>query len=105
MSTLNLNQYTHKINGVEVTPEHQLAKGKKVKTYGIIALVLLPFGLIPLLGFLAVIGAFILAKYALKISRENFVADEYERPARWASLISTILLVLSVIGIVLMLLK
>lgn len=104
MSTLNLNQYTHKIDGVAVTPEHQLAVGKKVKTYGFIALAMLPLGLIPLLGFLFVIGSLILARRALKISRENFVADDYEKPARWASLISTILLVLSAIGIVLMIL-
>jgi hypothetical protein len=41
---------------------------------------------------------------ALKIASDNFVEPEYERPAYWASIISTILLILSVVGLVLMLL-
>jgi hypothetical protein len=104
MATLNLNDYTHKINGVPVSAEHKIAKGKQVKTYGIVALVLLVLGLVPILGFFAVIGSLILSRIALKIARENFVDAEYERPAYWASLISTILLILSVIGLILMLL-
>jgi hypothetical protein len=104
MATLNLNEYTHKINGVPVTAEHKIAKGKQVKTLGIIALVLLVLGLIPIIGFLTVIASLVISKIALKISRENFVDTEYERPAYWASIISTILLILSVIGLILMIL-
>lgn len=105
MATLNLNEYTHKINGVPVTAEHKLAKGKQVKTLGIIALVLLVLGLIPIIGFLTVIASLVISKIALKISRENFVDAEYERPAYWASIISTILLILSVIGLLLMIIS
>ena len=105
MSTLNLNEYSHKINGVPVTAEHKIAKGKQVKTLGIIALVLLVLGVIPILGFFAVIASLVISRIALKISRENFVDADYERPAYWASIISTVLLVMTVIGFIFMLLS
>ena len=104
MATLNLNDYTHKINGVPVTSEHKIVKGKQVKMLGIVALILLVMGLIPLLGFFTLIASLIISRIALKISRENFVDSEYERPAYWASTISMVLLILSVVGLILMIL-
>jgi len=81
------------------TPE-QTEKAKTVKKLGIIALLLTIFGaFIPLLGTLMVIAALILARYALRVSRQNLVPIEFEKPAYWASIISTILLILSAIGL------
>jgi hypothetical protein len=105
MATLNLNEYTHKIDGVSVTAEQKIAKGRQVKMLGIIALGLLLLGLVPILGFFAVVASLVISRMALKISRENFVDSDYERPAYWASLISAILLILSVIGLIFMLLS
>ena len=105
MSSLNLTDYTPKVNGVELTPEQQLAKAGQVKTMGIIALVLLITGLIPILGLLGIIAALVLSRYALRFGRDNFVPSEYERPAHWASIISTILLALYAIGLILMVLR
>jgi hypothetical protein len=104
MATLNLNEYTHKMNGVPVSAEHKIAKGKQVKTLGIVALVLLVLSIIPILGFLTLIASFVISKIALKISRDNFVDSDYERPAYWASTISMVLLILSAVGLILMIL-
>ena len=105
MSSLNLSDYTPKVNGVELTPEQQLAKAGQVKTMGIIALILLITGIIPILGIFGLITSLILSRYALRIARDNYVPDGYERPAHWASIISTVILILWVIGLLLMLLR
>src|SRR5690349_8539347 len=98
MSSLNLTEYTPNMNGSQLSAEQQIAKSQQVRTMGIIALVLLVTGLIPILGFFGLIASLILSRSALRISREHLVPIEYERPAHWASLISTIFLILGGIG-------
>jgi len=81
------------------TPE-QTEKAKSVKKLGIIALLLAIFGaIVPFLGTLMIIAALVLARYALRVSRQNLVPIEFEKPAYWASIISTILLILTAIGL------
>jgi uncharacterized membrane protein len=81
------------------TPE-QFERAKSVKKLGIIALVLTAFGaFIPLLGILMLIAALLISRYALRVSRQNLVPIEYEKPAYWASIISSIILILSAIGL------
>lgn len=86
----------------EFSAGEQTEKANQVKKLGIIALVLLVCSLIPIVGFFTLIASFIISRRALKISRENLVPVEYERPAYWASVISLLLMITTVIGIVLM---
>ena len=103
MSSLNLTDYTPKLNGV--TAEQQLAKAKQVQTMGIIALVLLLTGFIPVLGFFGLLASLIISKKALRLGREYLVPEQYEKPASWASTISAVFLILGTIGLVLMILS
>ncbi len=100
MATLNLNEYTPGVP-TEITG-NQLTKAKQVRTLGIVALILLVCSLIPVLGFFTLIAAFIISRVALRISRQNLVPIEYEKPAYWASVISLLLMILAVIGIIFM---
>ncbi len=85
-----------------VSPEQQAAQITKVKTLGVIALLLLLTAFIPILGFLGLIASLILSRVALRISRQNLLPIEAEKPAYWAGIISTLLLILSVIGLVML---
>ena len=102
MSALNLNEYTPQTNLSPVATAEKQTVANKVKTRGIIALLLVIGGLIPFLGFFLLPVAFFLSRSALKLSRENLVPIEYEKPAYWASVSSTILLILTVIGLFMM---
>src|SRR5688500_17663906 len=84
---------------VAASPE-QTEKAKTVKKLGVIALGLTIVGaFIPLLGVLMLIAALVLSRYALRVSRQNLVPIEFEKPAYWASVISSILLILSAAGL------
>lgn len=103
MSTgLGLTEETPKFNGIKLTPEQQIAKAKQVKTMGIIALVLIITGFVPILGFLGLIASLLVSRKALRIALDYVVPEEYERPARWAWVISSVFLILSVIGLIMM---
>ena len=102
MSALNLNDYTTQMNASPAAAAEQTAAAKKVKSMGIIALILMICGFIPLLGIFALIAAFIISRSALTVSRKNLVPIEYEKPAYWASVGSTILLILTVVGLFMM---
>ena len=103
-STLNIDNALPSKNAPAVTSEQQLAKAKQVQTMGIIALVLLVTGFIPILGFFGLIASLLIARKASWIAREYLVPDSYEKPAKWAWTISSVLLILSVIGLILMIL-
>ncbi len=97
-STLNLEEITP---GIQTqTTDQQMAKAKQVKTLGIVALVLVVCSFIPIIGIFTMIAAFIVSRIAMRISRQNLVPIEYEKPAYWASIISLLLMILTVIGIV-----
>ena len=86
MSTaLNLNDYT-----AQTVPEtlagDKLQQAKKVKSMGIVALILSVLGVF--VPFVLDIAAFVLAKMAMTISRKNLIPIEYEKPAYWAYRIS-----------------
>ena len=85
-----------------VSPQQQAASMTRVKTLGVIALLLLLTAFIPILGFFGLITSFVLSRIALKISRENLLPIEAEKPAYWAGIISALLLILSVIGLVML---
>ena len=89
-------------NTANVTPGQQAAQVARVKTLGIIALVLLLTAFIPILGFFGLIVSLVLSRMALRISRQNLLPIEAEKPAYWAGIISTLLLILSVIGLVML---
>jgi hypothetical protein len=80
MSILNLNEYTPNLQNLTRPTGDQLAQAKKVKTIGIVAL--------------------ILAKWALSLSRQNLVPIEYERPALWAYRVSMVGMVLWVLFLI-----
>ncbi len=86
MSALNLNDYTPNIQNLTQPTGSKLAQSQKVKTIGIIALILAISGIfIPLI---ADIIAFFMAKWAMNLSRRNLVPIEYEKPAYWAYRVS-----------------
>lgn len=102
MSTLNLNDYTPDPRNLPAPTGSQLADSQKVKTIGIIALILAFVGIV--IPFVADIAAFLLAKWAMNISRRSLVPIEYEKPAYWAyriSLVGILLWVIVVVKIVL----
>ena len=99
---LGLTEASPNANAPVVTPAQQAASITRVKTLGIIALVLLLTAFIPILGFFGLITSFVLSRIALKISRENLLPIEAEKPAYWAGVISALLLILSVIGLVML---
>ena len=86
MSALNLNDYTPNVQNLTSLAGNQLAQSQKVKTIGIIALILAIAGIF--IPFAADIVAFVLAKWAMNISRRNLVPIEYEKPAYWAYRVS-----------------
>ena len=85
-----------------VLPEQQAAQITPVKTLGVNALVLLLTAFIPILGFFGLIASLILSRVAMRISRQNLLPIEAEKPAYWAGIISTLLLILSGIGLVML---
>ncbi|MBX7174187.1 MAG: hypothetical protein K1X72_24655 [Pyrinomonadaceae bacterium] len=87
-----------------VNPLETQQKAKQVKTMGIIALVLLLTGFIPILGFFGLIASLLLSKRALKMGRDFWVPEQYEKPAYWAWVISSVFLILSIIGLIFMIL-
>lgn len=84
-SALNLNEYIAQAEAKPLEGE-KLQKAQKVKTLGIIAVILAVLGIF--VPFVLDIAAFIIAKIAMKISRENLVPIEYENPAYWAYRVS-----------------
>lgn len=82
MSTLNLSDFHSNLQTPTHSAGEQLSKAKQVKTLGIIALILAVIGIF--VPFVPDRIAFILAKQALKTSREYLVPIEHERPAYWA---------------------
>jgi hypothetical protein len=66
----------------------ELKKAQSVQMLGIFALILAIAGII--IPFIADISAFILAKIAMRKSRDNLVPYEYEKWAWWAYRISIV---------------
>jgi hypothetical protein len=91
-------------NAATVSPQPQSAQITRVKTMGVIALLLLLTAFIPILGFFGLIASLVLSRKALRVSRENLLPIEAEKPAYWAGIISTLLLILSVLGLVMLIL-
>lgn len=104
-STLGLADSMPNANVAALTPEQISAQANQVRKLGIIALLLLLTIFIPILNFFGLIASLILSRKALRISRENLLPIEVEKPAYWASLISTTMLVFGCIGVVLVILK
>ena len=104
-STLGIENALPNQNVAAMTSEQQLAKAKQVQTMGIIALILLATAFIPVLGFVGLIVSLVLSKNALKIGRDYLVPEQYEKPAKWASVISSVLLILSFIGLFMMIIS
>ena len=100
MASLNLNDYVPQASLSPAQSAEQTASAKKVKSMGYIALLLVVCGFIPVIGIFTLIGALVLSRKAMTISRKNLVPVEYEKPAHWASIISKVLLILWVIGLV-----
>lgn len=86
---LDLDTPTRILTPVEVQ------KASTVKTIGVIALILAVLGIF--VPFILDIAAFILAKVAMKISRDNLVPIEYEKPAYWAYRVSLVGIILWVV--------
>jgi hypothetical protein len=106
MSTsLGLTEHTPNTGLGRITPEQQLAKAKQVQTMGIIALILLITGFIPILGFFGLLASLIISKKALRMGRDYLVPEQYEKPASWASTISAVFLILSAIGFIFLILQ
>jgi hypothetical protein len=103
-STLGIAEAAPKTNQAAISPQQQAILTSRVKTLGIIALVLLPTAFIPIVGFFTLIAAFFISRRALQIWRDNLLPLGIEKPAHWASTISTVLLILSAIGLVFILL-
>ena len=98
---LNIDNYVAQPSNNEPLSGEALQKAKRVKTLGIIALILSILGIF--VPFVLDIIAFVISKIALKISREHLVPYEYEKPAYWAyriSIAGIILWILAVIKIV-----
>ena len=104
-STLGIADPAPHANIPTLTPGEQSAQVTRVKTMGIIALVLLLTAFIPLLGFFGLLASLILSRKALRISRLNLLPIEAEKPAYWAGIISTLLLILSAIGLFMLLVR
>jgi hypothetical protein len=98
MSILNLNEYTPNLQNLTRPTGDQLAQAKKVKTIGIVALILVVVGIV--IPLIADIIAFFMAKWALSLSRQNLVPIEYERPALWAYRVSMVGMVLWVLFLI-----
>ena len=96
-SILNLTDLTQKVDGIALDPAVVATIGRKVRNRGLIAVVLMFVGLIPIIGVLFLIASLLLALHALKLSRENLVPVEYERCAYWARIGSSLVLILNVI--------
>lgn len=93
MSTvLGINEASRPVTG------DVLAQAKKVRTIGIIALILAVSGIV--IPFIADIAAFILSKWAMKISRDNLVPVEYEKSAYWAYRVSIMGIILWVVALI-----
>lgn len=106
--SLGLDQISEMQGGATIVPPigEQRRMARTVRGMGIVALILALVGIwIPLVGFLMLIGAAVLSRRSLKLSLDYLVPDEDERFARWASSISTVLLVFSAIGTVLFVLN
>ena len=88
MSSLNLNDYTPNAEKIEQPTGDKLVHCKKVRSLGIVAVVLAIAGLF--IPFVADIVAFFIAKHAMNISRRKLVPIEYEKPAYWAYRISIV---------------
>jgi hypothetical protein len=97
--SLGLTNTAPTANAPTVSPQQQAAQISRVKTLGVVALVLLLTAFIPILGFFGLIASLVLSRIALKISRENLLPIEAEKPAYWAGIISATLLILSGIGL------
>lgn len=82
-----------------LTPEQQASQISRVKTLGVVALLLLLTAFIPILGFFGLIASLVLSRMAMNISRKNLLPVEAEKPAYWAGIISTLLLILSAVGL------
>lgn len=104
-STLGITDSVPGADVAALTKEEQSTEEKRVKKLGIIALLLLLTTFIPFLGFIGLALSLILSRRALRISRENLLSVEVEKPAYWASIISTTILVLFVVGLFAMILN
>lgn len=89
--SLNLSNYTPKETPGEPLPAEKLRIAQRVHKIGIVAVVFLVLGIF--VPFLMDIVALIVAKKALKISRENLVPYEYERAAYYAYRISIVAII------------
>lgn len=103
-STLGLTEAVPNSSRAAVSPQQQAVQASRVKTMGIIALVLLLTGFIPILGFFGLLASLLISRRALQIWRDNLLPLGIEKPAQWASTISMVLLILSAIGLVFILL-
>ncbi len=101
-STLGIEEAVPKNNAVAIPPQQQAVLISRVKTMGIIAFILLFTGFIPILGFFGLIASFVISRWALKIWRDNLLPLGIEKMAQWASTISSVFLILLVIGVVFM---
>ena len=98
MSVLNLEDYTPNVQNFTKPSGDQLAKFQKVKTIGIIALILAIVGIV--IPFVADLTAFFLARWSMSLSRQTLAPIEYDRPALWAYRVSIMGMVLWVIAII-----
>ena len=103
-SSLSLTESISNSASSTLTPEQQSAQAGRVKKMGITALLLLLTTFIPVLGIFGLIASLVISRKALRISRENLLPIETEKPAYWASIISTLLLILFAVGLVVTLL-
>jgi hypothetical protein len=86
MSSLNLNSYTPQMSAGEPLPAEQLQKAQSVKNLGIFAVILAILGIF--VPFVLDIAALLLARRAMKISRDHLIPIEYEKAAYWAYRVS-----------------
>jgi len=94
---LNLNDYTPQVTNEPLIGE-KLEKANQVKTLGIVAVILSIVGIF--VPFVLDIIAFVMSKIAMKISRENLVPYEYEKPAYWAYRISIIGIIWWIVAVI-----
>jgi hypothetical protein len=91
-------------NSAALTSEQTAAVVNRVKRLGIVAWLLALTAFIPVLGFFGLIASILVARRAMRISRENLLPVEAEKPAYYASMISSVILILGVIGLIFLIL-
>ncbi|HEY0429585.1 MAG TPA: hypothetical protein VGC76_17525 [Pyrinomonadaceae bacterium] len=98
-SNLGLEETTGSGN-VVLTPEQTNAQAGRVKTLGVVAWLLVLTGFIPVLGFFGLIAAILVARRAMRVSREYLLPIEAEKPAYYASIVALVFLILGTIGLI-----